>query len=865
MWKVIVLSVILFLIRLPLFSQQRRDSQPLTIRVQHTSIEKILQKIEAQTGVSFSYSSKVIQAQRKIDFVVEEKHLNEVLKKLERQVGVDFKVMKHQIVIKKKEKTTRAKAIKTYTISGYVLEEESLESLPGVTVYVKGTTLGTNTNKYGFYSITLPTKDKVNLMISSVGYEIKQITERLTRNINLNIHLRPKTFGLEEVVIHAEAQERISETAQMSTANIPVQQIKEIPTFILGIKDPLKAMQLMPGVQTSSEINAGMYVRGGSPDQNLMILDDAVIYNGFHVFGLFSSFNSDAIKSIELIKGGFPARYGGRLSSVVEMQMKDGNKEEVRGELGVGLLASKLTLEGPLKKGKSSFMISGRRTYLDLLAKPFVTKGNGYNIFFYDLNAKLNFILNDKNKLYISSYFAKDALKFKIEDEKYGFQWGNLTSTIRWNHVYNRKLFSNTSLIYTNYKFNIFDQGYGKRDLNIDFSSKIKNYTVKHDIDFMPNPNYVFKAGLKGTYYRFIPRAFTYKDASIDSVQTAKNVINALGISMYAEAMMQPIPNLRFNIGIRPNIFAVNGRTYYNLEPRFAVGYTFRKQWAIKASYTAMNQHIHLLSNAGAGMPTDLWIPSTERLKPKRAKQIALGIAKDLLERKWTLTLEGFYKKMDNILAYKDGTAFVLEFGDNPGAINEVDWEQNVLVGQGWSYGGEFLIQKKTGKFSGWLGYTLSWTKHQFDEINDGEKFYAKYDRRHDISIVGIYKPTPKLTLSASWVYVTGNAITVPKYFLSITPHGFDNASYGNYSSVVQYGKRNAFRTAPYHRLNLSVQFHKVKKKGRERTWEISLYNAYSHVNPFVYIPTVNKDTKENTLSYFGLPILPSFTYNLKF
>ncbi len=863
MKKMIAVSVILFFLALKGFSQQYGVNQLISLHLPHTSIEKVLQKIEAQTGVSFSYSSKVIQAQRKIDFVVKDKPLHQVLKNLARLASVDFKVMKHQIVIKKK-KQVRTPITKTYTISGYVLEEESMESLPGVTIYVKGTTLGTITNKYGFYSITLPAKDKVNLMISSVGYEIKQITEGLTRDVNLNIQLKPKTFGLEEIVVHADAQEKISETEQMSAIKIPVSQIKDIPTFILGIKDPLKAMQLMPGVQTSSEINAGMYVRGGSPDQNLLMLDDAVVYNAFHVFGLFSSFNSDAIKSIELIKGGFPARYGGRLSSVVEMQMKDGNKEEVHGEFGVGLLASKLTLEGPLKKGKSSFMISGRRTYLDLLAKPFIPKEDGYSIFFYDLNVKLNFILNDKNKLFLSSYSGKDALKFKIDNDKYGFQWGNLTTTLRWNHVYNRRLFSNTSLIYTNYKFNIFNKGYDKKGLNIDFSSKIKNYTIKHDIDFMPNPNYVFKAGIKTTYYRFIPSAFTYEDASIDSVLSAKNVIESIDVSMYAEAMIQPIPNLRFNIGVRPNIFNVNGKTYHNLEPRFAVGYTLPKEWAIKASLTVMNQQVHLLSNSGAGMPTDLWVPSTERLKPKQAKQIALGIAKDFAERKWTLTMEGFYKKMDNILAYKDGTAFVLEFGDNPEAINEVDWQQNVLVGQGWSYGSEFLIQKKTGKFSGWLGYTLSWTKHQFDGINGGEKFYAKYDRRHDISIVGIYKPKPKVTLSASWVYATGNAITIPKYYLILEPHILGEG-YSRQHKVVQYGKRNAFRTIPYHRLNMSIQFHKKKKKGRERTWEISVYNVYGHINPFIYIPNEDTKTNKNKLSYFGLPIIPSFSYNLKF
>ncbi len=863
MWKAIVLSVVFIFISLHVFSQQSNDYQRLTLNEKSTSIEKILQKIENQTGVSFSYSSKVIQAQRKIDFVVKDKPLNQVLKKLKRLTSLDFKVMKHQIIIKKR-KESQTPITKTYTISGYVLEEESMESLPGVTIYVKGTALGTSTNKYGFYSITLPSENTVNLIISSVGYEIERIAVGLEENVALNVNLKPKTLGLEEIVVHADAQEKISETEQMSAIKIPVAQIKDIPTFILGIKDPLKAMQLMPGVQTSSEINAGMYVRGGSPDQNLLMLDDAVVYNAFHVFGLFSSFNSDAIKSIELIKGGFPARYGGRLSSVVEMQMKDGNKEEVHGEFGVGLLASKLMLEGPLKKGKSSFMISGRRTYLDLLVKPFVPKEEKFGIFFYDINTKLNFVLNDKNKLFISSYSGKDALKFKIDNNKYGFQWGNQTSTLRWNHIYNRKLFSNTSIIYTNYKFNIFNKGNNQDGLNIDFSSKIKNYTIKHDIDFMLHPNYVFKTGIKSTYYRFIPSAFTYENASIDSVLNTKNVIKSFDVSMYAEAMIQPIPNLRFNIGVRPNIFHVNGKNYYNLEPRFAVGYTLPHQWAVKASFTAMNQHVHLLSNSGAGMPTDLWVPSTEKLKPKRAKQMALGIAKDLSERKWTLTMEGFYKKMDNILAYKDGTAFVLEFGDNPEAINEVDWQQNVLVGQGWSYGSEFLIQKKTGKFSGWLGYTLSWTKHQFDGINDGEKFYAKYDRRHDISIVGIYKPKPKVTLSASWVYATGNAITIPKYYLILEPHILGEG-YSRQHKVVQYGKRNAFRTIPYHRLNMSIQFHKKKKKGRERTWEISVYNVYGHINPFIYIPNEDANTNKNKLSYFGLPFLPSFSYNLKF
>lgn len=756
-----------------------------------------------------------------------------------------------------------------FTISGYVREQGSSELLLGVNIYQPENKSGTTTNNYGFYSLTLPATDTVLLVFSYVGYKTEVRKILLNQNVELNIDLIPDVM-LNEVEVVAGRYEKISEVPQMSVIEVPISQIKNIPA-LLGEKDVLKVLQLMPGVQSGSEGNSGLYVRGGGPDQNLIILDDAVVYNAYHLFGFFSLFNGDALKSVELTKGGFPARFGGRLSSVVEMNMKDGNKEEIHGEGGIGLISSRLMLEGPLKKNKSSFLISGRRTYADLLARPFMEKDAKGGYYFYDLNAKINYDFGRKDKVYLSGYFGQDRffVKENYDDDirfKAGFDWGNATGTLRWNHLFNNQVFSNTSLIFSQYRFNInVKEESEDHEYNLNYFSGIRDLTFKYDIDYLPNPQHTVKAGIVSTFHRFSPSAVVLRDTELNEYKKEVDHIDVVESGIYVEDIYRPFTKLRINGGFRLSHFQTKNNSYIRPEPRITTSYQLRDDFSVKASYARMNQYVHLLSNTGVGLPTDLWVPSTEKIAPQESQQMAIGVAKDIMNRDLTLSVEAYYKKSKNIIGYKEGASFLLI--EDPESADKITWEDNVTPGQGWSYGLEFLLQRKIGKFSGWVGYTLSWTQLQFDSLNFGQKFYARYDRRHDISLVGIYKPGPKITLSGTWVYGTGNAITLPQAEFRTNPHTTMQNNHWWHATATDYGPKNGFRMASYHRFDVGIQFHKKKKWG-ERTWEISVYNAYNRMNPFFYFLGSENDNfgGETVLKQVTLfPIIPSVTYSFKF
>ena len=794
---------------------------------------------------------------------------------------------------------------KTFTISGFVHEKGSQEQLIGVNIFMPSTNFGTATNTYGFYSITLPASDSLRLVYSFVGYErvIKKIS--LTKNLELNIDLT-SINQLQEVVVSSKRQdERVSESEQMSKIDIPISQIKKLPAF-LGEKDVLRVLQLMPGVQKGSEGQTGIYVRGGGLDQNLIILDDAIVYNANHLFGFFSVFNGDALKSVELTKGGFPARFGGRLSSVIEMNMKEGNKEKLHGEGGIGLISSRLTLEGPIKKkgqnaARSSFLISARRTYVDVLAAPFVKASQKNEIekttggyYFYDLNAKMNYDFGRKDKVYLSGYFGKDKFSTNTTSpdnvSANGLNWGNETATLRWNHLYSQKLFGNLSLIYSRYRFNI-NSLINSTDIqtnlssiySLQYDSGIRDFSIKYDFDYFPNPKHAIKMGIQSIAHRFTPSAVVLQDSDISRYETKIDNIDVIESGIYAEDVWQPIEKLKMNVGLRLSNYHVSGADYIRPEPRFSAALKLSNSLAFKASYALMNQYVHLLTNTGLGLPTDLWVPTTDKIAPQQSQQIAAGFAKDLDKHGLTLTLEGYYKTMSNLINYKEGASFLL-FNDPTGA-NKVRWEDNVTSGRGWSYGTEILLQKKVGRFSGWAGYTLSWTKWQFAELNFGKVFFPRYDRRHDISLVGIYELKPSITLSAVWVYGTGNALTVPisrynGYSNFNTRFGQNNNNIDNTNvttpttplfagrAVQEYGEKNTFRAEPYHRLDLAVQFHKQKRR-HERTWEVSIYNAYNRKNPFFYQLNSKVDANSQTVTilqrYSIFPIIPSVSYNFKF
>lgn len=580
--------------------------------------------------------------------------------------------------------------ISNYTISGYVREKVSRESLIGVNIYLSDHKTGTTTNTYGFYSITLPAADSVELIVSYVGFTPEIVKIKLNKNIELNIDLKPSVF-LDEVTVSSTRIEKQSQSVKMSTINLQVAQIKNIPS-LLGEKDVLKVLQFMPGVQTGSEGSSGLYVRGGGPDQNLIILDDAIVYNANHLFGFFSLFNGDALKSVELTKGGFPARYGGRLSSVLDINMKEGNKEEWHGEGGIGLISSRMTLEGPIKKGKSSILISGRRTYADLIMYPFLGEEKiGY--YFYDLNAKINYDFGRKNKIYLSGYFGNDKFSMKTNNNYYnhdiGFRWGNGTGTLRWNHLFTNKLFSNTSAIFSNYTFRIFDiyqtTGEAIKDYRAEYYSGIKDYSLKYDIDYLPNPNHRIKAGAISIFHRFNPYAFIEEDIPNNTHINDVTFTNSLESGIYFEDTWQALHNLKVNGGIRFSHFLADQNQYHFFEPRLSVALNLKNDFAVKGSYASMSQYIHMISNTGISLPTDLWVPTTDKVKPQESQQLAFGLVKDFSKPDITFSLEGYYKKMDNVIGYKEGASFMNL--NEPTSVSDNNWEAKVTDGDAWSYG----------------------------------------------------------------------------------------------------------------------------------------------------------------------------------
>ncbi len=758
----------------------------------------------------------------------------------------------------------------TVTLSGYVREKGSRESLIGASVSVAGTTTGTATNAYGFYSLRLPANQAVNVRFSALGYATEEKTVNLAQSEQQDILLMPNAQELEEVTVSEQRQ--TNPPAQMSVVRLPIAQIKQIPT-LLGEKDVIKALQLLPGVQKGTEGSTALYVRGGGPDQNLILLDEAQVYNANHLFGFFSVFNGDAIKNVDFWKGGFPARYGGRLSSVIDLQMKEGGKDRLRGEGGIGLLSSRLTLNGPLQKGKSSFLVSGRRTYLDVLTMPFMSKELKTGYRFYDLNAKFNVDLGTKDKLYLSGYFGNDALINQEYVERStstiktdsGLGWGNATGTLRWNHLFNQKLFLNATLAVTDFRFRLFDDferrpsdGSAVRSTFTEFTSSIRDYTLKADFDYFPTNSHQLKFGALLTNHRFKPRAYISENRAAGTSDSENQLFENKEFALYAEDTYTN-KKVSVNAGLRLNGLAASGRTYLFAEPRLTVGYALPQQWTVKASYARNNQFVHLLTNTGTGLSTDLWVPATDRVPPQQADQVAIGLTKSFPKAGVALTIESYRKWMRGIVAYKEGATF-LSFDEG---ARPLQWEDNVTTGRGWSYGTEVLLQKNKGRLTGWIGYTLSWTVHQFDSLNGGKRFYPRYDRRHDFSVVASYKLSPKITLSANWVYATGNALTVPQGFY------FTQAGLGRtFPERFDYlGSRNSFRAEAYHRLDIAVQFHKKKRWG-ERTWEVGLYNAYSRQNPlYYYLTTENSPQGQRTvLAKRGLfPVIPSVTYNFKF
>jgi outer membrane receptor for ferrienterochelin and colicin len=774
-----------------------------------------------------------------------------------------------------------------YTISGYVEDEQTGEKLSNAYVYESQTFKGTSANIYGFYSLTL-SGGKIALTSSFVGYGQFQKEFILKRDTVILIALQPSA-QIGEVVVVDKAVNQVNST-QMGINFVDVKTVKALPV-ILGEVDILKTIQLLPGVKAGTEGTSGFYVRGGGPDQNLILLDGVPVYNANHLFGFFSVFNSDAIQSISLIKGGFPAHYGGRLSSVLDIRMKEGDMKKIKGEGSIGLIASRLTIEGPIKKDTSSFIISARRTYIDLLSYPIQKKNDnpdhktrmGY--YFYDINAKINYKFSDNNRVYLSLYtgtdkaYANDKQSYTRDYElepyqktetDFSLRWGNITTALRWNHVFNPRLFGNTTLTYSRYRFIVsgldnseeFTPVPSSQHSFFEYSSGINDVAVNADFDYIPAHQHFVKFGTNIIYHTFNPGVATALSKSENDPMEVDTTIGnsfiyAAEFSAYLEDDYDITPGLKLNAGLHFSGIHVKEKTYFSLQPRLALRYAILPNWSVKASYTHMKQYIHLLTNSSIGLPTDLWLPVTQKVKPQFAVQYAVGSVynfRNMLD----FSVEAYYKTMSNLIEYKEGASFFSESND---------WEDKIETdGKGTCYGAEFLIEKKKGKTTGWLGYTLSWTNRQFANISFGKEFPYRYDRRHDFSLVITHTFSDRFDMGLTWVYSTGNAVTLP-YEEYITNFNFD---YNTYSSkVTSFDKRNNFRMPSYHRLDIGFNFRKQKKWGT-RVWSIGVYNAYNRQNPFYVEITSEFDNismqsipKLRQISLF--PIIPSISYSFQF
>jgi hypothetical protein len=763
-----------------------------------------------------------------------------------------------------------------YTISGYFKDAFSGETLIGATLTIKGNSRGISSNQYGFYSITL-TEGNYTLITSFVGYQSQVFNISLTKDSLLNISLVSGASLSEEVIVTARKRDNNVKNAQMGKVTLPIEQIKAIPAF-LGEVDLLKVVQLLPGIRNAGEGTAGIYVRGGGPDQNLIMLDDAVVYNTGHLFGFFSIFNSDAIKNVSLIKGGMPAQYGGRLSSVLDISMKEGNNQQFQTEGGIGLIASRFSVQGPIKKDKASFILSARRTYIDAIVKPFVSKssqfyGSGY--YFYDLNAKLNYKFNEKDRLYLSGYFGRDVFDFVNgrQSLNVNIPWGNATGTLRWNHVFNNKLFANTTAVYNDYNFSFRA---AQDNFAVKLASGISDLSLKQDFDFYPFSKHKLKFGALYTYHRFTPSIVTGKQDSVEFNPLNAQVKFAHEGAVYVQDDWEISDKWNVNAGLRYSGFQqigpykiyqtdANGnrtdsiefekgekvKTYGGIEPRLTIRYSINEGMSIKGSVTRNLQYIHLVSNAGTTLPTDLWVPSTYKVKPQLSWLYAAGVFRNWKNNMFETSLEVYFKDMQNQIEYREGYT--------PNTIT--DTEDDFVFGKGWSYGSELFINKVKGKFTGWIGYTLSWTWRKFPQLNFGEKYPAKYDRRNDISVVAMYQLNKRWKLAGTFVYGTGNAATLPQRFYII----------GGVLTQ-EYSRINQYRLPSYHRMDLSAILRGKKNDQRklQTEWVFSVYNAYSRQNPyFIYFDQsgtpMNGSIQIQAKQVALFPIIPAVTWNFKF
>lgn len=749
------------------------------------------------------------------------------------------------------------------TLSGHIFDAENGEVLIGATVYVNELKTGTATNEYGFYSVTFP-RGKYHFIFSYLGYEPVDMELDIKDDFQKDMELQASSETLEEVVVKGERGDVNVRSPEMSMNRLSIKEIQSIPV-LFGEQDVLKTIQLLPGVQGAGEGGSGYYVRGGDAGQNLILLDEAPVYNPSHLLGFFSVFNSDAISDIKLFKGGVPAEYGGRISSVLDIRMKNGNNKHFGVSGGIGLISSRLMVEGPIKKESGSFIVTARRTYADLFlvfAKDTLIRNN--TLYFYDFNVKGNYKIGQKDRIFLSGYFGRDFFLFQ---KRFGIDWGNSTATLRWNHLFNNRLFLNSTFLYSNYNY-VFKVRQDEGNLNV--KSAIRDYSLKEDFQYYISPDNTLKFGAHLIYHNFLPGEIT-TDGGFPVNEKKIETKYALETALYVSQKYKPSAWLNLEYGLRFSYYMMLGPgefydldedgnivdttnykkgevvvNYPGLEPRLAVNFRLSPLHSLKLSYNRINQYTHLLSNTTSGSPSDVWVPSTNNVKPQIADQVAIGYFRNLKNDMWETSVEIYYKNMANQIDYKNGADILL---------NE-QVETQLEFGEGRAYGFELLVRKNAGKLHGWLSYTLAKSERHFKNINEGKVYPAKQDRTHDFSIVAIYDINKRWSFSGSWVYYTGNAVTFPSGKYQIEG-----------KTVNMYTERNGYRMPAYHRLDLGVTRTNKKKKRFESSWNFSVYNVYGRKNAYAinFEPDENNPGQTNAVRLSLFSVIPSVTFNFKF
>lgn len=868
--------LILLLMISTTFIQAQKADLSFSIHLKKANLKEFIFEIEKASGYSFIYGEEII-FKHPITLSLRKAPLSLILQKAFAGQNISFKINKNHIILKK---YALQSSKKSFTLNGYVLDSISKETLIGANIYDQKNGVGTTTNPFGYFSITL-SEGGTKLNFSYIGYAVKQVSLHLWKDTMLTIQLHNDN-QLNEVIILSDKPETGIQSSRMGASSIPIPHIKNTPA-LMSEADVLKSIQLLPGVQNGMNGTSGLYVRGGGPDQNLYLLDGVPLYNVDHTLGLLSVFTPEAVKKVDLYKSSFPARFGGRLSSIVDVRTNDGNMQLYHGSLTIGLLTSHLQFEGPIWKDHTSFIISARRSYIDRflpLVMPKDERG-GYSL--YDINAKLNHRFSEQDRLFISFYKGKDHVYYKYKDEdkfKQTHNWGNILLNTRWNHVFTPQLFSNTTLAYNRYVFDIrqeetssIQQPDGSTIINGSnnlFHSGISDLSISTDFDYHPLPAHNIKFGAKYIYHQFAPEVQTVNQHNSDNgyPQTNDNYslnnshIHAHDFSLYAEDDLILNEHWKINAGLHFSFFNVQKQTYLSLQPRLSISFQATSNIILKSSFSQMSQCTQLLSTASLAMPSDLWVPVTRHIRPMKSFQYAVGVYYTGIKN-WEFSIEGYYKDMYNVLEYKDGESFL-------GSSH--NWEDKVEMGKGRSFGVEFMAQKTAGLLTGWINYTLSKSDRQFstDGINNGKRFPYQYDRRHTLNLTLNYQLTRRIDFNMSWTYASGCMATLPteKTHTELPPTNvppswiMDNLNKGD---MDHYSSRNNYRLPASHQLNIGFNFHKQTRHG-ERIWNISILNAYNAMNPnFVYISREAQTGKPILKKMTILPCIPSFSYTYKF